>query len=176
MVIKRIISAMVYLRSMLSFLGWESFLVRLESHSTFSDHWQGLVSWAGGAGHGDSVLFVSWLSSEVEVLGHALGWGFTGHAWKGNDFIGFVIDTEFGVKFVFHLTDQSFVIVGDLLGWDGALFASGLFFHFGFNLDYNYSNGMGLKNMEKRVKMILGTFAIESKINVGTKITITLPI
>jgi signal transduction histidine kinase len=35
---------------------------------------------------------------------------------------------------------------------------------------------MGLKNMEKRVKMILGTFAIESKINVGTKITITLPI
>lgn len=46
----------------------------------------------------------------------------------------------------------------------------------GFNLDYNYSNGMGLKNMEKRVKMILGTFAIESKINVGTKITITLPI
>lgn len=46
----------------------------------------------------------------------------------------------------------------------------------GFDLDKNYSNGMGLKNMEKRVKMILGTFAIESKINVGTKITITLPI
>ncbi|MFY7956537.1 MAG: sensor histidine kinase [Flavobacterium macrobrachii] len=46
----------------------------------------------------------------------------------------------------------------------------------GFDLEKRYSNGMGLKNMEKRVKMILGTFAIESKINVGTKITITLPI
>ena len=46
----------------------------------------------------------------------------------------------------------------------------------GFDLEKRYTNGMGLKNMEKRVKMILGTFAIESKINVGTKITITLPI
>ncbi|MCZ8091517.1 ATP-binding protein [Flavobacterium sp.] len=46
----------------------------------------------------------------------------------------------------------------------------------GFDLEKRYSNGMGLKNMEKRVKMILGTFAIESKINVRTKITITLPI
>ena len=46
----------------------------------------------------------------------------------------------------------------------------------GFDIERRYTNGMGLKNMEKRVKMLHGTIALESKLSFGTKITITLPI
>jgi len=46
----------------------------------------------------------------------------------------------------------------------------------GFDPERRYTNGMGLKNMEKRVKMLNGTIALESKLSFGTKITITLPI
>ena len=46
----------------------------------------------------------------------------------------------------------------------------------GFDPERRYTNGMGLKNMEKRVKMLHGTIALESKLSFGTKITITLPI
>jgi len=46
----------------------------------------------------------------------------------------------------------------------------------GFDPQRRYTNGMGLKNMEKRVKMLNGTIALESKLSFGTKITITLPI
>jgi len=130
--------SMAYRRSMLSLLSWETFLVWLESHSTLGDHWLSLVSSSGRAGHSHGVLFVSRFSSEVEVLGASWS-GFlfsSGHAGKGDNLIRFMINTEFGVKFVFHLVDQSFVIVGDLLRWDNALFASDLFFHFGFNSRY----------------------------------------
>lgn len=46
----------------------------------------------------------------------------------------------------------------------------------GFELGKRYTNGIGLKNMEKRVNMLKGVFEIESKIDFGTKITISLPV
>jgi signal transduction histidine kinase len=45
----------------------------------------------------------------------------------------------------------------------------------GFDITTNYSHGIGLKNMKERTEMLAGEFSIESKINVGTKITVTIP-
>lgn len=45
----------------------------------------------------------------------------------------------------------------------------------GFDITTNYSNGIGLKNMQERTKMLDGELTIDSKINVGTKITVTIP-
>jgi signal transduction histidine kinase len=45
----------------------------------------------------------------------------------------------------------------------------------GFDITTNYTNGIGLKNMKERTEMLDGEFNIESKINVGTKITVTIP-
>ncbi|MFM2214478.1 MAG: hypothetical protein RL427_1741 [Bacteroidota bacterium] len=45
----------------------------------------------------------------------------------------------------------------------------------GFDLSSNYTNGIGLKNMKERTEMLAGAISIESKINVGTKITVTIP-
>lgn len=45
----------------------------------------------------------------------------------------------------------------------------------GFDADKIYSNGIGLKNMKKRIEMLNGNFKLESKLNIGTKITITIP-
>ncbi|WP_333600475.1 sensor histidine kinase [Flavobacterium sp.] len=46
----------------------------------------------------------------------------------------------------------------------------------GFDDSKIYSNGIGLKNMKKRTEMLNGNFKLESKLNVGTKITVTLPL
>ena len=45
----------------------------------------------------------------------------------------------------------------------------------GFDITTDYTNGIGLKNMKERTEMLDGAFNIESKINVGTKITVTIP-
>lgn len=45
----------------------------------------------------------------------------------------------------------------------------------GFDITSNYINGIGLKNMKSRTEMLQGDFTIESKINIGTKITVTIP-
>ena len=46
----------------------------------------------------------------------------------------------------------------------------------GFDKNKIYTNGIGLKNMKKRTEMLNGNFILDSKLNVGTKITVTLPI
>jgi signal transduction histidine kinase len=46
----------------------------------------------------------------------------------------------------------------------------------GFDSGKIYSNGIGLKNMKKRTEMLEGSFVLESKINMGTKITVTIPL
>jgi signal transduction histidine kinase len=46
----------------------------------------------------------------------------------------------------------------------------------GFDSTKIYTNGIGLKNMKKRTEMLNGIFSLESKINVGTKITVTIPL
>lgn len=46
----------------------------------------------------------------------------------------------------------------------------------GFDTGNYYSNGIGLKNIKKRTELLKGKFQLESKINIGTKITITLPL
>jgi signal transduction histidine kinase len=46
----------------------------------------------------------------------------------------------------------------------------------GFDITSNYTNGIGLKNMKKRIEMLEGELFIESNINVGTKVTVSLPL
>ena len=46
----------------------------------------------------------------------------------------------------------------------------------GFDINSFYSNGIGLKNMKTRAELLKGSFKLESKINVGTKVTVTLPL
>jgi signal transduction histidine kinase len=46
----------------------------------------------------------------------------------------------------------------------------------GFDSSKIYSNGIGLRNMKKRTEMLEGSFVLESKINMGTKITVTIPL
>jgi signal transduction histidine kinase len=46
----------------------------------------------------------------------------------------------------------------------------------GFDLSTNYAHGIGLKNMKERTDILNGALKIESKINVGTKITVTIPL
>ncbi len=46
----------------------------------------------------------------------------------------------------------------------------------GFDTENYYSAGFGLKNMKERTEMLNGKFQLESKMNLGTKITILLPI
>ncbi len=46
----------------------------------------------------------------------------------------------------------------------------------GFEDGNYYSNGIGLKNMKKRTELLKGKFQLESQLNIGTKITITLPL
>ncbi|MFB9088112.1 sensor histidine kinase [Flavobacterium paronense] len=45
----------------------------------------------------------------------------------------------------------------------------------GFDKDKTYSNGIGLRNMKKRTEMLNGEFKLESKLAIGTKITVTIP-
>jgi len=46
----------------------------------------------------------------------------------------------------------------------------------GFEMNNFYTNGIGLKNMKTRVELLKGSFMLESKINIGTKINVTLPL
>lgn len=46
----------------------------------------------------------------------------------------------------------------------------------GFDTSTNYTNGIGLKNMKKRVEMLEGTLLIESNRNMGTTITVRIPL
>jgi signal transduction histidine kinase len=46
----------------------------------------------------------------------------------------------------------------------------------GFDITSNYTNGIGLKNMKKRIEMLEGELFIESNINAGTKVTVSLPL
>jgi signal transduction histidine kinase len=46
----------------------------------------------------------------------------------------------------------------------------------GFDVKTNNSNGMGLSNIKSRIKLIGGTYFLESKINSGTKLTLEIPL
>jgi signal transduction histidine kinase len=46
----------------------------------------------------------------------------------------------------------------------------------GFDITKTYTNGIGLKNMKKRTEILEGKFIVESKINQGTKVTVTIPL
>jgi len=46
----------------------------------------------------------------------------------------------------------------------------------GFEFDTIYTNGIGLKNMKTRVELLNGTFLLESKLTIGTKVTVTLAV
>lgn len=46
----------------------------------------------------------------------------------------------------------------------------------GFDIKKSKSNGIGLKNIEKRTELIGGTYTLESQSQLGTKITIEIPI
>ncbi len=51
---------------------------------------------------GDSVLLILWFSSEVEELADPRGALVARHV---NNFVGFVLDAQFGVYFLFHIVD-----------------------------------------------------------------------
>jgi len=46
----------------------------------------------------------------------------------------------------------------------------------GFDSTQNRGNGIGLAIMKKRAEVIKGTFALESRINQGTRLTVILPL
>jgi signal transduction histidine kinase len=46
----------------------------------------------------------------------------------------------------------------------------------GFDKDNLQSDGNGLKNMKTRTELLNGNFSLESKKNIGTKVTVTLPL
>lgn len=46
----------------------------------------------------------------------------------------------------------------------------------GFDSSLNNSKGIGLLNMKKRTELIGGTYSIESTLNSGTRLTITIPL
>lgn len=46
----------------------------------------------------------------------------------------------------------------------------------GFDIKKSKSNGIGLKNIEKRTELIGGTYTLESQPQLGTKVTIEIPI
>ena len=45
----------------------------------------------------------------------------------------------------------------------------------GFDTNNTTGKGIGLTNMKKRTEMIGGTFTIDSKLNIGTTLVITIP-
>lgn len=46
----------------------------------------------------------------------------------------------------------------------------------GFDVEKNNKNGMGLNNIKSRIKLINGTHSLVSNINIGTKLTLEIPI
>ncbi len=46
----------------------------------------------------------------------------------------------------------------------------------GFDITQTKGNGIGLANMKKRTELIHGTFALESRPNLGTQLTVILPL
>ncbi len=46
----------------------------------------------------------------------------------------------------------------------------------GFDISKTYTNGIGLINSKKRTEMLNGLFKLDSQLNIGTKITVTLPL
>lgn len=46
----------------------------------------------------------------------------------------------------------------------------------GFKHNKTYSDGIGLKNMKERIEMLSGNFKLESEVNIGTKVTVTIPL
>lgn len=46
----------------------------------------------------------------------------------------------------------------------------------GFDLETIKSNGIGLKNIKKRIEILKGTFALESILNQGTSVTLNVPL
>jgi signal transduction histidine kinase len=46
----------------------------------------------------------------------------------------------------------------------------------GFDIKKEINKGIGLKNIKKRIEILGGIYSLESKINIGTKLTIEIPL